>query len=158
MSIKNQLQTVATDSLRQRASSTGADRSYADLRLNATRSAIAAVQTAEKAKGAKLTDGELNDDAVISIIRAQVKQRLESSEIYRKAGEDTRAAREKDEAEVLALFTPKQLNADDTRAAIAQIIDEKGLSGKKGIGQVMGSLDSNVDKGLAARIARELLG
>lgn len=158
MTIKSQLQRNATEALRTRSTATGTTRESADVRLSATRSAIAAIQTAEKAKGAKLTNGELGDDAVISILRAQVKQRLESSEIYEKAGESERAAREKDEAEVLSLFTPEQLNATDTRAVIVQIIADKNLSGKKGIGQVMAALDSNVDKGLAARITRELLG
>ena len=131
----------------------------AALRVSTLRSALAAVQTAEKAPGVKLVDGTLPDNAIVKIIRAQIKQRRESAEIYQKADKPKRAEVELLESEVLEEFVPQLLDEAATKALVERIVDERDLAGQgpRAIGQVMKLLPATVDKGIASKHAKSLL-
>lgn len=82
----------------------------------------------------------LSDDEVVDVVGRQVKQRRESTAVYRDAGHPDRAAAEEAEAAILGEFLPQQLSeaevTDLARAAIA----ETGASGPQDLGRVMGRL------------------
>lgn len=154
MSLKDTLSIQATAALR-----VARGNAAASLRVSALRSALAAVQTAEKAPGAKLVDGTLPDDAIVKLIRSQIKQRHESAEIYQKAGELRRSEVELQEADVLSEFVPQLLDEDATKALVERIIVESSLAGQgpRAIGQVMKALPDTADKAIASKHAKSLL-
>lgn len=128
------------------------------VRLNTLRSISAAVSKAETSGKQRK---ELDDEGVISVLRKEIKTRRESAEIYRNANEAERAEKEDTEAGILSEYVPVQLSEDDTRTVIAEIISSENLSsaGARGIGAVMKEIKSrsDIDPGIASKIARDLL-
>lgn len=154
MSLKT---TLLKESLNALRASRESDK--AALRLRALRSALAAIQIVEKAPKAKLVDGEADDDDVVKVLRAQIKQRRESAKIFEEAGESTRAAIETEEADVLAEFVPQLLSTEATVNLVDALIAQEGLAGQgpRAIGKIMSKLPNTVDKGLASSIAKTRL-
>jgi len=102
-----------------------------------------------------------NPDGVAVLSRA-VKTRRDSIKSYVEGGRQDLADREQAEIEVIERYLPKQLGEGEIREAIAGLIEELGLSGKKDLGQVMKGLKTRypgqVDGRLASSIAGDLLG
>jgi uncharacterized protein YqeY len=102
-----------------------------------------------------------NPDGVAVLSRA-VKTRRDSIKSYVEGGRQDLADKEQAEIEVIQRYLPKQLGEGETREAIAGLIEELGLSGKKDLGQVMKELKTRypgqVDGRLASSIAGDLLG
>lgn len=101
-----------------------------------------------------------NPDELAVLSRA-LKSRRDSIKSYLEGGRQDLADKEQAEIEVIERYLPKQLSEDETRAAIAAIIEELGLSSPKELGQVMKELKvrhpGQVDGKLASSMARELL-
>jgi uncharacterized protein YqeY len=91
-----------------------------------------------------------------------VKTRRDSIKSYVEGGRQDLADKEQAEIEVIERYLPKQLSEDETREAIAGIIDELDLSSKKDLGRVMKEVKARypgqVDGRLASSIAGQLLG
>jgi hypothetical protein len=102
-----------------------------------------------------------NPDGLAVLSRA-VKSRRDSIKSYVEGGRQDLADKEQAEIEVIERYLPKQLGEDETREAIAGIIEELGLSSKKDLGQVMKAVKARypgqVDGRLASSIAGQLLG
>ncbi len=87
------------------------------------------------------TDGsgkEINDEVEIKILQKLIKQRKDSLEIYEKQGREDLAVVEREEIEVIEQFLPKQLDATELEAVLAEIISRVGASSMKDMGKVMG--------------------
>ena len=97
-----------------------------------------------------------------ALAQKAIKQRKEASEQYRQGGSDERAEREEREAAILAAYLPEQVDEDELRRAIREIVDAGGLSGAAGLGPVMGQMMARyrgrADGGTINRLAREILG
>lgn len=98
----------------------------------------------------------LSEQDRIAILDKQVKQRNESSEIFKQAGRDELAAKEAREAEILKSYMPARMTDDDVRAVVSKLIAEHG----KEFRTVM-PLASKATKGLAdgkrvSEIVREM--
>lgn len=91
------------------------------------------------------TDAELDDKAVIAIIRKQIKQRLDSIEQYNTAGRPELAEIEQAEMTVLEKYLPKALSEEEINAAIADVIAETGASSRADMGEVMGLLQKKTE-------------
>lgn len=103
----------------------------------------------------------LDDEGVIKILLSAKKQRLDSIQAYESAKRDDLVAKEKGELEIILQYLPKQLDDNELREKIKDIIKSLGASGTKDLGKVMGatkSLQSVADGGKIAKIAKELLG
>jgi hypothetical protein len=102
-----------------------------------------------------------NPDGLAVLSRA-VKSRRDSIKSYVEGGRQDLADKEQAEIEVIERYLPKQLSEDEAREAIAAIIEELGLSGKKDLGKVMKEVKARypgqVDGRLASSIAGQLLG
>jgi hypothetical protein len=102
-----------------------------------------------------------NPDGLAVLSRA-VKTRRDSIKSYVEGGRQDLADKEQAEIEVIERYLPKQLSEDETREAIAGIIDELDLSSKKDLGRVMKEVKARypgqVDGRLASSIAGQLLG
>jgi uncharacterized protein len=120
------------------------------------RMAMAAAHNVKIARGRDLTDEE-----VVDVLSRQVKQRRESTAMYRDAGHDNRAAAEEAEAAILAEFLPQQLTADEVETLARAAIAETGATSPGDLGRVMGSLSprtkGRADGRLVSDVVRRLL-
>ena len=90
-----------------------------------------------------------------------IKQRNESSAVYKKAGRLELLKTEIDEIEVISLYLPKQMNNEETKNLCEEAIKLTGASSIKDMGKVMGQLKSNhsdsLDFSQVSLIIKELL-
>ena len=70
-------------------------------------------------------------DEVLQLLQKMVKQRRESADTYRQAGRQDLADQEMAEIAVIEEFLPKQLNEEETRAAVAEVVRELGSASLK---------------------------
>lgn len=69
-----------------------------------------------------------------------VKQRQESAKAYEEGGRLELAEREQDEIKVIQSYLPRQLDAEETRAAIDKAIADLGAESIRDMGRVMAEL------------------
>ncbi len=114
---------------------------------------------ADRTKGN--TDG-ISDDEILSLLQSMIKQRKDSSRIYREAERLDLAEREEQEIEIIQEFLPQQLGEEELKTIIQGIIAESGASDIKDMGKVMGVLKSKyagqLDMGKASGMVKSLLG
>ena len=125
-------------SLQQRIQSdlTGAMKARDSGRVSALRMVLAAMKNAAIEQG-KGPQGELDDEAVESILASEVKKRREAAEAFRSAGRDEQAAGEEAEAELYATYLPEPLTDEQLESIVDAAIAEVGASSPKEMGQVM---------------------
>ena len=126
-------------------------------RLSAIRLILAAVQ--ERDVAARTQD--ISDDEILTVLAKMVKQREESAATYDGAGRPELAAGERGEIAVIREFMPKQMGADEAKAAIAGVIAEAGATSMKDMGKVMAALKERyagqMDFAKASATVKELL-
>ncbi|MBP3687042.1 MAG: GatB/YqeY domain-containing protein [Alphaproteobacteria bacterium] len=102
------------------------------------------------------TDAEL-----LSMMQTMIKQRTESAKIYNEGNRPELAAKEEAEIKVIERFLPKQLSEEETKAAIAAIINKTGAQGMKDMGKVMAELKAayagQIDMGKASSLIKGML-
>jgi uncharacterized protein YqeY len=80
---------------------------------------------------------ELSDEAVISVIRKQIKQREDSVEQFSKGGRAELAEKETNEITVLKTYLPQEMTADEIDAVVKQAIADTGAVTKKDMGKAI---------------------
>ena len=104
----------------------------------------------------------VDETGLATLVQKAIKQRQEASEQFRRGDRDDRAQREEREAEILAAYLPEQVDEEELRRAIREIVEAGALSGPTGIGRVMGQMMARyrgrADGGTINRLAREILG
>lgn len=114
------------------------------------------LQNAEIAKKDKLSDEE-----VITILKKEVKQRLEAGETYEKAGEAGKKEQELEEIKIIEAYLPKQLDESATREIVKKILAENSITDKSKMGQAIGLImkdhGSEIDGKTVSRIVAEEL-
>tara|TARA_Y200000002_G_C22202152_1_gene463783 strand:+ start:82 stop:537 length:456 start_codon:yes stop_codon:yes gene_type:complete len=131
MSLKKQIDNKLTESLKAKDKNT-----YPTLRLMI--STIKDAEIAARSKGNK----ELSDSEITALLKKMIKQRNESSEVYKKAGRNELLESETNEIKIISTFLPKQLNEEDTKKICEDVIKSLGASSMKDMGKVMGALKS----------------
>ncbi len=86
----------------------------------------------------------LDDVAVIAIVDKLLKQRKDSIAAYEQAGRQDLAAVEAAEIEVLKVYLPQRLSADEIAAEVRAIVAELGASGPGDMGKVMGAVKTRL--------------
>lgn len=107
-----------------------------------------------------LTEGEMRD-----VLSREIKKRQDAQETYQKAGREELAGAEASAIAVLQSYLPPQLNRDDARARVAEIIAEQSEPGrspnpgdmKRVMPVVMERLRGQVDGRTLNQLVRELL-
>ncbi len=126
--------------------------------LRALRAIKAAVLLAKTAEGATAT---LSEDTEIKLLQKLVKQRKDSLEIFERQNRMDLAQKEKEEIEVIERFLPKQMNEDEIKTVVAEIVKQTGVTNMSGLGQVMGiatkQLAGKADGKVISAIVKELL-
>jgi hypothetical protein len=102
------------------------------LRLETIRGVRGAIRNKEIEAG-----GELDDEAILRVIRTLVKQRGDSIEQYRSAGRDELVEKETAERRVLEAYLPAGPAAAEVERVVAEVIAEVGAEGPRDMGKVM---------------------
>jgi uncharacterized protein len=79
----------------------------------------------------------LDDVAVVGLVEKLIKQRKDSITAFEQGGRADLAAKESTEIKVLEAYLPQRMNAEDTAAAVAAIVDSLGATGPGDMGKVM---------------------
>ena len=103
----------------------------------------------------------LSDDELLQLFQKMVKQRQESAKIYEENARPELAAQEREEIAHIQDFMPKQMDEDETKAAIEAVVKELGAAGLKDMGKVMGELKARyagtMDFGKANGVVKAVL-
>lgn len=102
------------------------------------------------------------DSGIVELFAKMVKQRQDSIAAYEQGNRPELAQNERDEITVIQSFMPKQMNDDEAKAAVADVIKAVGATSVKDMGKVMAELKvkyaGQVDMGKAGGIVKALLG
>jgi uncharacterized protein YqeY len=101
---------------------------------------LAALKDRDIAARTKGKADGIADDEILDLLQKMVRQRQDSIEMYEKGGRQDLVDKEAAEIEVIERFLPKQLNEDEIRAAVDEVIDALEASSIKDMGRVMGEL------------------
>src|ERR671912_2748863 len=105
------------------------------LRLSTVRMIQAALKDKDiEARGAG--KGQATDEEILGLLQKMIKQRQESMAIYEQNGRPELAQAEREEAEVIQSFLPKQMDEAEVRAAVEAAIAETGAASMKDMGTV----------------------
>jgi hypothetical protein len=122
MGLRERLEADMKDSLRSRDT----------LRLETIRGVRGAVRNREIEAG-----GTLEDEGILRVIRALVKQRVESVAQYRAGGREDLARKEEAEQALLEAYLPVAPDADEVERVVRAVIAEVGAQGPRDVGRVM---------------------
>ena len=122
------------------------------VRTSTLRLALTAITAAETSGASR---GEMDDAAVLAVLRSEVKRRNEAAEIYAGAGRSEQADAERAEAAILGAYLPAQLDDDALAAIVAEEVAAAGAAGDpKAKGKVIGAVRKRVgDQADGGRIA-----
>lgn len=144
--LKDRLRTDLTTAMKARDS----------LRAGTIRMILTAITTAEVAG---TSARELSDDDVVGVLSSEAKKRREAAEAFDAAGREELAAKEREEAAVVAEYLPAALSPQEIRDIVAAAIESTGSvgAGMTAMGPVMGVVQPQV-KGRAdgAEVAAEV--
>src|SRR5215210_8031050 len=105
--------------------------------------------------------GQASDEDILALLQKMIKQRQESIGIYEQAGRTELAQQEREEADIIAAFLPKQMDEAEVRHAIQTAIAETGAATLKDMGKVIrvlrGQYAGRMDFGQASALVKEML-
>jgi uncharacterized protein YqeY len=123
--------------------------------LRAIKAAIILAKTSEGA------GGEINEDAEIKLLQKLVKQRKDSLEIFQQQNRADLAVKEQEEIAVIEKFLPKQLDENELKQIVSDIIASTGATSPADMGKVMGiatkQLAGKADGKTVSAIVKQLL-
>ena len=104
----------------------------------------------------------ISDPEIQSMMQGMIKQRRESIALYEKGNRADLVKQESDEIAVIERFLPKQMSADEMKAAIATAVAATGAATIKDMGKVMAELKKNhtgqMDFAAAGAMVKGMLG
>jgi uncharacterized protein len=100
--------------------------------LRAIKAAILIVKTSEGGSG------DLKEDDEIKLLQKLVKQRKDSAEIFHQQNREDLAKKEEEEIAVIEKFLPKQLDQEELKRILKDIIAQVGAQSSADLGKVMG--------------------
>ncbi len=130
-------------------------------RLSTVRLINAAIQERDIALRGKGKD-KADDEEVLDILTKMVKQREESSKMYREGNRPELEAQELEEMDIIREFLPTQLTPEESEAAVSEAISETGAESLRDMGKVMGILKERyrgqLDMGVVGGLVKGKLG
>ena len=122
MTLAQRLQIGMTDAMRERD----------DVRRDALRMAVAAMQRAEKD-----ARRPLSPDEEVGVLTREIRTRRESVQAFAAGGRPDLAEEEQRKLDALAPYMPAQLDDAELDALVAQAVDESGATTARDTGRVM---------------------
>jgi len=105
--------------------------------------------------------GNVTADDELKMLQKLVKQRKESLDIFRQQNRADLAQKEEEEIRVIEQFLPQQMNADELKAVLLEIIQQTGATTPADLGKVMGvaskQLAGKADGKAISALVKELL-
>ena len=127
--------------------------------LEALRAVKSALLLAASEKGA---DGNVSEDAGITVLQRLVKQRKEAADAYNGQDRADLADAEMQQASVIETYLPAQLSEEEVAKIVDDIITQTGASSMKDMGKVMGmtaqKLAGKADNKLVSNLVKAKLG
>ncbi|GAB3627051.1 glutamyl-tRNA amidotransferase [Pandoraea terrae] len=111
-------------------------RAKAAEKLGTIRLLLAAIKQKEVDERITLDD----DAAVVAVVDKLIKQRKDAITQFEAAARQDLADKEAAEIEVLQVYMPQQLSADEVAAAVKAAVAQTGAAGPQDMGRVMGIL------------------
>lgn len=103
---------------------------------------------------------DLTNEEVIEVLRRENKKLQEAAESFKAGGREDLAAENAAQAEIIAVYLPKELSDDELKAKIQEIISQNEEMFKKNpnamIGMCISRLKSEADSSRIAQIVRSL--
>ena len=128
-------------------------------KLEALRAIKAALLIAKTGKDT--ISGEIPEEVEIQLLQKLVKQRKESGDIYKKNNRNELAEDEFYQAEIIEKYLPEQIDEDELKQIIKEIIKETNAQSIKDMGKVMGiaskKLVGSADNKTIAMLVKTLL-
>ncbi len=150
MSLKDKIESHYNNSIKEKDSNT----------INTLRLIKSAIKDKEISLRGKQDD--LTDSDILSLLQSLVKQRKDSIEAFEKANRKDLIENEQNEIKVIETFLPKQMNEDETKLIINDIIKENNFTSLKEMGALMKIIKEKytgkIDMGLVGKIAKSSLG
>jgi uncharacterized protein YqeY len=100
--------------------------------LRAIKAAILLAKTSEGGKSG------LTEDDEIKLLQKLVKSRKDSLEIFTQQGREDLATKEREEIEVIEQYLPKQMDEDELKMAVQEIISGLGVTSPAEMGKIIG--------------------
>lgn len=100
---------------------------------------------------------KLEDSDVITVIKKQIKQRLDSIEKFNSGGRKDLAEKEQKELEILKTYLPQELSKEEIEEIIDEAIAASGASGIKDMGKVMKEIMPKVSGKADNKLLSELV-
>lgn len=130
-------------------------------RLSTLRLINAAIQDRDIALRGKGKD-KADDEEILDILTKMVKQREESSKMYKDGGRPELEQQELEEMDIIREFLPKQLSPEETATAVDAAVSETGAESLRDMGKVMGVLKERyrgqLDMGVVGGLVKGKLG
>lgn len=130
-------------------------------RVSTLRMILAGVKDRDIAARTETSREAVGDDELLSLLAKMIKQREESAETYDRGGRPELAAQEREEIEIIRAFMPRQMSAEDMKAAAASVVAETGAASMKDMGKVMAALKERyagqMDFAKAGALVKDLL-
>tara|TARA_B100000287_G_C20455786_1_gene711338 strand:- start:379 stop:828 length:450 start_codon:yes stop_codon:yes gene_type:complete len=122
-------------------------------KLAALRSAKAAIMLEATKDGVS----EVPDSVSLTLITKLVKQRKDSADIYSKQGRQDLVNDELNQMKYLEAYLPEQMNKEDIRKFVIEVISQQEASSLSDIGRCMGVLISKLKGRADGKIISEIL-
>jgi uncharacterized protein YqeY len=103
--------------------------------LRSLRAIKAAILIAKTSEGAS---GDMKEEDEIKLLQKLVKQRKDSADIFHQQNREDLAKKEEEEIAVIEKFLPKQLDQEELRTILKDIIAQVGAQSSADLGKVMG--------------------
>ncbi len=122
---------------------------------------LAALKDRDIAARGKGNSEGVSDDDILDLLQKMVRQRRESIELFQTGDRQDLADKEAEEIKVIQRFLPKQMDADQVRGAVQEIMEELGAATIKDMGRVMAALKERyagrMEFGKASALVKERL-
>ena len=103
-------------------------------------SVIRMVKASLQNEAIKLGTKELSEDAELTVLSREVKQRKDSLHEFDKAGRQDLVDKLHTELSIVELYLPKQLSEDELSEIVKETISEVGAKSKAEMGKVMAAI------------------
>ena len=150
MSLKDKIESNYNNSIKEKDSNS----------INTLRLIKSAIKDKEISLRGK--QGALTDSDILGLLQSLVKQRKDSIEAFKKANRNDLIENELNEIKIIEIFLPNQLDENETKLIIKDLIKENNFTSLKDMGALMKIIKEKytgkIDMGLVGKIAKSSLG
>ena len=108
-----------------------------EIAVSTIRLIIAALKDRDIENRTKKKEGDTPDSEIFNLFQSMIKQRKDSKKIYDDAGRFELSQREENEIKVISEFLPKQMNDEDIKKVVKEIVQEVQAESIKDLGKLM---------------------